>query len=87
MLSKPDGFVLCGKLRNDFLSSYELLISNLKDRLRLILARLKFDMINDNPNVGLGTVDCSLYTPPIALKDDYHRKRLDMLAYNPVDFH
>ena len=43
-------------------------------------------MISDNPNVGLGIVDCSLYTRRIALKDDYHKKRMDMLAYTPVEF-
>ena len=43
-------------------------------------------MINDNPNVSLGIVDCSLYTRRIALKDDYHKKRMDMLAYTPVEF-
>ena len=43
-------------------------------------------MIRDNPNVGLGIVDCSLYTRPIALKDDYHKKRMDMLAYTPVEY-
>ena len=43
-------------------------------------------MIRDNPNVSLGIVDCSLYTRRIALKDDYHKKRMDMLAYTPVEF-
>ena len=43
-------------------------------------------MISDNPNVSLGIVDCSLYTHRIALKDDYHKKRLDVLAYTPVEF-
>ena len=43
-------------------------------------------MISDNPNVSLGFVDCSLYTRRIALKDDYHKKRMDMLAYTPVEF-
>ena len=43
-------------------------------------------MISDNPNVSHGIVDCSLYTRRIALKDDYHRKRMDMLAYTPVEF-
>ena len=43
-------------------------------------------MISDNPNVSLGIVDCSLYTSRIALKDDYHKKRMDMLAYTPVEF-
>ena len=43
-------------------------------------------MISDNPNVSLGIVDCSLYTRRIALKDDYHKKRMDMLIYAPVEY-
>ena len=58
----------------------------MKVRLRIIRARPHFYMISDNPNVGLGIVDCSLYTRRIALKDDYHKKRMDMLAYTPVEF-
>ena len=57
----------------------------MKISLRLISARPNFYMIRDNPNVSLGIVDCSLYTRCIALKDDYHKKRMDMLAYAPVD--
>ena len=43
-------------------------------------------MISDNPNVSLGIVDCSLYTRCTALNDDYHKKRMDMLAYAPVEY-
>ena len=43
-------------------------------------------MIRDNPNISLGIVDCSLYTRRIALKDEYHKKRMDMLAYVPVEY-
>ena len=43
-------------------------------------------MISDNPKVSLGIVDCSLYTRRIALKDDYHKKRMDMLAYALVEY-
>ena len=86
MLSRPDGFTLYGKMGVDFFSTSELLYPNMKIRLRLIRARPNFYMISDNPNVSLGNVDCSLYTRPIALKDDYHKKRLDMLAYTPVEF-
>ena len=43
-------------------------------------------MISDNANVSLGIVDCSFYTRRIVLKDDYHKKRTDMLAYTPVEF-
>ena len=58
----------------------------MKIRLRLIRARPNFHMISDNPNVSLGIVICSLYTRRIALKDEYHKKRMDMLAYTPVEF-
>ena len=43
-------------------------------------------MISDNPNVSLGIVDCSLYTHRIALKEDYDKKRMDMLAYARVEY-
>ena len=58
----------------------------MKIRLRLIRARPNFYVISDNPNVSLGIVDCSLYTRRTALKDDYHKKRLEMLAYTPIEF-
>ena len=86
MLSRPDGFMLYGKLGVDFFSTSELLYPNMKNRLRLIRARPNFYMINDNPNVSLGIVDCSLYTRRIALKDEYHKKRMDSLAYTSVEF-
>ena len=86
MLSRPDGFLLYGKLGVDFFSTSDLLYPNLKTRLRLIRARPNFYVISDNPNVSLGIVDCSLYTHRIALKCDYHKKRVDMLAYTLVEF-
>ena len=86
LLSRPDGFMLYGKLRIDFFSTSELLYPNMKNRLRLIRARPKFYMISDNLNVSLGIVDCSLYTRRTALNDDYHKKKMDMLAYAPVDY-
>ena len=43
-------------------------------------------MISDNSNDSLGIVDCPLYTPHIALKDDHHKKRMDMLANAPVEY-
>ena len=78
--------MLYGKLGVDFFSLSELLYPNMKTRLRLIRARPNFYIISDNPNVSLGIVDCSLYTRRIALKDDYHKKRMDMLSYIPVEF-
>ena len=86
MISTPDGSMLYGKLGVDFFSTSELLYPNMKIRLRLIRARPNFYMISDNPNVSLGIVDCSLYTRRIALKDDYNKKQMDMLAYAPVEF-
>ena len=85
MLSRSDGFMY-GKLGVDFFSTSELLYSNMKIRLRPIRARPNFYMISDNPNVSLGIVDGSLYTRRFALKDDYHKERMDMLAYSPVEF-
>ena len=86
MLSRPDSFMLYGKLGVDFFSTSELLYTNLKIRLRLIRARPKFYTITDNPDVSHGNVDCSLYTRRIVLNDDYHKKGMDMLAYTPVEF-
>ena len=86
LLSIRDGFMLCGKLEIDFFSRSELLYPNMKIRVRLIRARPTFYMISDNRNVILGIVDCSLYTRRIALKDDYHKKTMDMLAYASVEY-
>ena len=86
MLSRPDGFMLYGKLGIDFFSTSELLYPNMKIRLRLIRARPIFYMISDNPNVSVGIVDCSPYNRRIALKDDYHKKRMDMLAFTSMAF-
>ena len=86
MLSRPDGFMLYGKLGVDFFSTSELLYANMKITLRLIRARPNFYNVSDNPNVSLAIVDYSLYTLRIALKDDYHKKRMDMLPYTPVEF-
>ena len=43
-------------------------------------------MSSDNPKDSLGIVHCSLYTRRIPLKDDYHMKRVDMLADALVEF-
>ena len=42
-------------------------------------------MSSDNPNVSLTIVDCSVYTRRIALKNDYHKKKMHILAYIPVE--
>ena len=85
LLSGPDGFMLYGKLGIDFFSTFELLYPNMKIRLRLIRARPNSYMISDNRNISLGIVDCSFDSRRIALKDDYHKKRMHMLAYAPVE--
>ena len=85
LLSKPDGFMLHGKLGIDFFSASELPYSNMKIRLDLIRGRPNFYMISDNPNISLGIVDGSLYSHRIALKHGYHKKRMDMLACGPVE--
>ena len=86
MLSRPDSFVLYGQLGVNFCSTSELLYQKMRIRLRLIRARPNFYIISDNTNVSHGIVDCSLYTRRIALKDDYHKKRMDISAYTPVEF-
>ena len=43
-------------------------------------------MIEDNSNVSLGIVDCSLYTRHIALKDDYLKIKTNNLAYTPLEY-
>ena len=53
LLSRPDGFMLYGKLGIYFFSTSELPYPNMKIRLRLIRARPNFYMISDNPNVSL----------------------------------
>ena len=85
IFSRPDGFMLFAKLGFDFFSTCELLYPKMKSWLRLVRARPNFYMISDNPNVSLGIVDCSLYTRRIALKNDYHKNEMDMLAYSLVD--
>ena len=87
LFSRPDGFMLYGKVGVNFFTTSELLYSNMKVRKRLIRARPSFYMFSDNPNVSLGIVDCSLYNRRLTLKDDLHKKRMDMLAYSPVEYH
>ena len=58
----------------------------MKVRIRLIRARPNFYMISRNPHVSLGIVDCSLYNRRLTLSDEYHKKKMDMLAYSPVQY-
>ena len=86
LLNRPDGFKLYDKLGIDFSSTSELFYPNMKNRLRLNRATPNFRMISDNPNVSLGIADCSLYTRRIALEDDCHKKRIDMVDYATVEY-
>ena len=83
-LSRPDGLMLYDKLGFEFFSTSELLYPNMKIRPRIIIARPNFYMISENPNVSFGIIDCSIYTRRIALKDEYHKKQMDMLAYTTL---
>ena len=85
MLDRPDGFMLYGKLGVAFFSTSELLYPNMKIILRLIRARPNFYLFSHHPNVSLRIVECNFYNRRNALKDDYHKKRMDMLDYPPVE--
>ena len=86
LYSRPDAFMLYGKLGIDFLTILELVYPNMKVRIRLIRTRPDFYMISEKPNVSLGIVDCSLYTWRVMLKEDHHKKRKSQLAYAPVEY-
>ena len=86
MLVRGDGFTIHGKLGVDFFKNSEILYPNMKVRTRLIRARPNFYKISDNPNIVLGIVDCSLYTRQFGLKEDYYKRRMNMLAYTPVEY-
>ena len=86
LYSRPEGFMLYVELGIDFLRTSELLYPNVKVRIRINRARPNFYMINENPNVSLGIVDCSLYTRRLMLKEDYHKKKMSQLAYAPVEY-
>ena len=86
LLSRHDGFMWYGKLGIDFSSTSEPLYPNMEIRLRPNRARPNSYMISDNPNVSPGIADCYLYLRRNALKDDYHKNRMDMLGYAPVEY-
>ena len=85
MLRRTDGFMLYGNLGVDFFFTSELLHPNMKNRLQLIRARPDFYMISDKLNISVGVVGCSFYTRRIALKNDYHKKRINKLTYTPME--
>ena len=86
MYSRPDGFMLYGKLGIDFLATSKLLDPSMETRIRLIRARPKLYMISENPNVSLGIVDFSLYTRRVRLEEVYHKKRMSQIANAPVEY-
>ena len=81
LYSRPDAFVLYGKLGIDFFTTSELLYWKMKVRIKLMRAQPNLYMTGENPNVSLGFVDCSLYTRGVMLKGDSHKKRMSQ----PVD--
>ena len=85
MLSRAGGFKLYGKQGVKFLPTSNLLYPNQKIRLRPIRTRINLYVISDNPNISFGNVDCSLQTRLFAFKDAYHKKKMYMLAYTPVE--
>ena len=60
--------MLYGKLGVDIFSTSELWYPSTKIRLRLVRAKPTFHMINDDANVSLRIVDCSLYTALTVVK-------------------
>ena len=86
MYSRPDVFMLYGKLNIDFVTISELLYPNMKVKIRLIRARPKFYMISEKSNVSLDTVDFSLYTRRVIFEEDYQKKRMSQLDYAPVEY-
>ena len=85
LLGRFEGFLLYDKLGFDYFSTSELLYPKMRVRLRIIRARPHFYIISDNPNVIFENIDCSSYNRCIALKDEYHEERMDLLAYTPME--
>ena len=86
MLNRRDGFTLYGKLGVDFSATSQNPYWKMKNKLQLIRAIPKFNQVNDNHNVSLAIVDCSLHTRRIAVTEDYHKKRVHKLACTPLEF-
>ena len=86
MISRNDSFMLYVELGVELFSIFELLYSNIKNKLRIVRARLNFYMINDNPNANLGNHHRSLQTRRIALKVDYHKETKGQACLSPVEF-
>ena len=74
LYSRPDGFMLYGKLGVDFLTTSESLYPNMKVRIRIFRAKPNFYMISKELNISLGIVDCSPYTRRVMVQEDFHKK-------------
>ena len=86
LYSRPDGFMLYGKLGIDFLTTSELLYPKNEVRIRLSRALPNFYMISENRNDSLGIADDFLYSRRVMLKEDYHKERMSPLAYAPGEY-
>ena len=86
MINEPNGFSLYGKLGIDFFTTAGLLYPGTKVRMRMIKANPSFFMLSENPHVDLKIVNCALYTRRVVLKDEYHKKNMDMQLYSPIKY-
>ena len=74
LLSRPDFFLLFGKLEFEPFSTSEFLKPVMKIKLGLMRARPNLYMISNKPDVSFVTIDCWLVTRRMLLKDVYHKK-------------
>ena len=81
LLSRTDVFMLYVEVRIDFFSAFELLFTKLKIRIRLVRAGPKLYTTSENLKTSFGVVCRSLYNHRIALKDDYDKRGMKLLAY------
>ena len=84
MLKRPDDCMLYGELGIDFSSTSDLLYPNMKNSLGFVRAGPSFHIISDNPNVNLGML--ILHLTLVVWLSKYHKERMDMFAYTPVEF-
>ena len=85
-LSRLQGFRLLGEFGVYFFSIPESLYPETKTGLQLERFRHIFYNISKSLNASLGNVDFLLHTWRIFLKDEYNNKRMDMLAYTPMQY-
>ena len=78
--------MLYGNLGVNFFSNSELLHPNMKVRLQLISASHKYYMIIHDLISSLGLVECSFYTHAIVLRDENHKKPMEVIAIFPMEY-